>query len=297
MSPEEARPADRAAMARRVALRIGEIDGVIAVVHGRPEAGGEAGGWSDRGLGIYYHAASPPPVSALRALVNELNERNEDGLISGYGEWGPWANGGGQLWIGDSKVSLLYREIERVAGVIQDCRAGHVTCDYDPGHPHGFHNHIYLAEIALCTPLFDPGNTIAALKLLVAQYPAQMRRAIVERYMREARSMLDIAGKAAARGDVFEVAGCLFRVVAALVQVLFAVNEQYFVSGEGALDFVGEFELTPKRFVTESRAVLSRPGDTPASLMASVERAERLIASTREVISDAPLLRRRRRPK
>ncbi len=282
MSDREAKP-DPMLVARRVAERLGEIDGVVAVVLGGSQARGEADERSDIDLGIYYHAATPPSVESLRALAKDLDERHEDGLVSGYGEWGPWVNGGAWLRVDGWKVDLLYREIEKVAGVIEDCRAGRVTCDYYLGHPHGFHNHIYLGEVATCVPLFDPGNTTTALKLFVAQYPPAMKRAIIERYLYDAQFMSDVARKPAERGDVFEVVGCLFRVIAALVQVLFAANERYFVNEKGALEAISGFERAPRRFVAEAGAVLGRPGDTPERLVASVERAEKLIAGVREV--------------
>lgn len=294
MTDRQAGP-DPIVVARHVAERLGEMDGVVAVVLGGSQARGAADERSDIDLGIYYHAASRPAVDGLRALAKELDDRHEDGLVTDYGEWGPWVNGGGWLRVDGWKVDLLYREIEKVAGVIEDCRAGRVSCDYYLGHPHGFHNHVYLGELATCVPLFDPGNAMTALKLFVVQYPPAMKRTIVERYLYDAQFMLDVARKPAERGDVFEVAGCLFRVVAALVQVLFAANERYFVNEKGALEAIGAFERAPKRFVAEARAVLARTGDTPERLVASVERAEKLIAGVREVASLATSAKGRRR--
>lgn len=297
MTDGERRAAEAMAGARRVAERLGEIEGVVAVVLGGSRARGTADERSDIDLGMYYHAARPPSVDALRALAAEIDDRRENGLLTGYGEWGPWVNGGGWLHVGGWKVDVLYREIEKVAGVIEDCRAGRVSCDYSLGHPHGFHNHIYLGEVAACVPLFDPGNAMTALKLFAAQYPAAMKRAIIVRYLYDAQFMLDVARRPAERGDVFEVGGCLFRVVAALVQVLFAANERYFLNEKGALEAIGGFERAPRRFVAEARAMLARAGETPERLVASIERAEKLIAGAREVAAQEPAARGRRRAK
>jgi len=294
MTAGETRP-EPLVVARQVAARLGEIEGVVAVVLGGSQARGEADERSDIDLGIYYHRATPPSVESLRALAKELDERHEDGLVTGYGEWGPWVNGGGWLRVDGWKVDLLYREIEKVAGVIEDCRAGRVSCDYYLGHPHGFHNHIYMGEVAACVPLFGPGNAMTALKLFVAQYPAAMKRAIIERYLYDAQFMLDLARKPAERGDVFEVSGCLFRVVAALVQVLFAANERYFLNEKGALEAIGGFERAPRRFASEARGLLARVGDTPQRLVASVERGQKLIAGVHEVASVEPAAKGRRR--
>ena len=41
----------------------------------------------------------------------------------------------------------LYRDLARVAAVIAECERGRTACHYQPGHPHGFHTHIYMGEV------------------------------------------------------------------------------------------------------------------------------------------------------
>jgi hypothetical protein len=212
--------------------------------------------------------------------------------MTAFGEWGPWVNGGGWLVIDGWHVDLLYRDIERVAEVIEDCRAGRVTCDYYLGHPHGFHNHIYLGEVSTCRPLIDPGNAISALRVLVNNYPPAMKRALIEKYLFDARFTLDLARKPALRGDVFEVAGCLFRVIAALVQVLFAVNERYFLNEKGALTAISGFPNVPHQFGRQAVALLARAGETPDRLLTSLERAAKMLTSVEELAAGRGLRRR-----
>uniref|UniRef100_UPI003F683C15 hypothetical protein n=1 Tax=Acinetobacter baumannii TaxID=470 RepID=UPI003F683C15 len=66
-----------------------------------------------------------------------LVDRPGETQVTAPGEWGPWINGGSWLSIGGRKVDLLYRDLGRVRAVIADCRAGAVSMDYQPGHPHG----------------------------------------------------------------------------------------------------------------------------------------------------------------
>lgn len=264
-------------LARRVAVRLGEIDGVVAVVLGGSQGRGEPRDDSDIDLGLYYHISRPPSIEALRALARELDNRHPETAVTDFGEWGPWVNGGAWLLIEGQHVDWLFREIGRVAEVIDECRAGRVTCDYYLGHPHGFHNHIYVGEVHYCRPLVDPTNVISALKALTAVYPATMRRAIVDRYLYDARFMLELARKPAHRGDTFHVAGCFFRVAAALVQVLFALNERYFTNEKGSVDAIRAFPLKPSRFGARVTSVLGRPGTTPARLTAAADQFDRLV--------------------
>jgi hypothetical protein len=42
---------------------------------------------------VYYDPARPFSVAELRALVTELDDRRAPEVV-GFGDWGPWINGG-----------------------------------------------------------------------------------------------------------------------------------------------------------------------------------------------------------
>lgn len=277
------------ALAQRVAGRLGRIEGVIAVVLGGSRARDEAHADSDIDLGIYYRPDAPPDVEALRALARELDDRDKPDAVTSYGEWGPWINGGAWLQIEGERVDWLYRDLDRVRTVIDDCRAGVVTCDYQVGHPHGFHNHMYMAEVHICVQLFDPGDALAPLKALTTPYPAELRRAIVHKYGWEAGFALTTTAKAAARGDVHHVAGSLFRCAACLVQVLFALNERYFTNEKGSLRVAESFATQPGGFSETVAGILAQPGSTPEELQEAVGQMNELRKAVVALANDAGL--------
>jgi predicted nucleotidyltransferase len=270
-------------LAARIAGRLIAIDGVAAVALGGSRARGTATATSDIDLGIYYHSGHRPSLDELGALAKELDDRHREGLVTAFGEWGPWVNGGAWLRVDGMAVDWLYRDVGRVTQTIEACRRGEVTCDYYLGHPHGFHNHIYLGEVHLCVPLGDPGNALGALKLLVAAYPAEMRGRIVSRYLFDARFMLETGRRSAARADVMHAAGCLFRVVAALVQVLYALNERYFVNEKGSVAEVESMPLRPTRWSANVASLLGATGTRAEKLVQSIERAEKLVVAVEEL--------------
>jgi hypothetical protein len=187
-----------------------------------------------------------------------------------------------------SKVDWLYRELERVTNVVEDCFRGAVTCDYYLGHPHGFHNHIYLAEIHYCRPLHDPFGILGELKKSVAVYPREMKRALVARFLYDANFMLELARPTASRGDVFHVSGCLFRCAAALVQVLFALNETYFMNEKGALGAADSFSIKPAAFSGRITAILISPDERLRALQARLDEMAALITETRSLAKLRP---------
>ncbi|WP_434042798.1 MULTISPECIES: nucleotidyltransferase domain-containing protein [Sorangium] len=292
-------------VAARVAARLGAIPGVAAVVLGGSRARGEGHPDSDIDLGIYYEPERPPDLEALRALARELcaggpadgvaplakelHGSVPEDVVTPIGAWGPWINGGAWLEVEGRRVDWLYRDLARVRRVIEACRAGQVTCDYQPGHPHGFLDAIYLAEVHDCRPLVDPEGALGPLKALVTPYPPRLRRAIIDRFLWEAGFALDTAQKAGRRGDVLYVSGCLFRAAACLVQALFALNERYVSNEKGALRRTRALARCPENFADRVEAALAAPGQGAEALLGSLGRMEALAREARDLCRlDAP---------
>lgn len=277
------------ALARDVARRLVAVPGVRAVVLGGSCARGDARPDSDVDLGLLYRASEPPDRATLIQLAREMDPRTPPPQVTEPGAWGPWVNGGAWLEVQGRRVDWLYRDIDRVEAVFEACLAGHTSCDYSLGHPHGFHAHVYLGEIHHAVALSDPHDEVARLKERVATYPPALRREIVRRYLYDARFVLELARKPAARGDVFHVAGCLFRSVAALVQVLFALNEVWFTNEKGAVATADGFALCPGDFGLRARTLLAAPGDAGPSLARSLAAGELLVEDTAALCADAGL--------
>lgn len=275
-------------LAERVAQRLGRIEGVVAVVLGGSWARGTARPDSDIDLGLYYYPGRLPSVPELRALAQELDDRHPPDAATNFGEWGPWINGGAWLLIEGQRVDWLYRDLELVRRTIEECRAGRPTCHYQPGHPHGFHNHMYLGEVHLCRPLYDPRGELAALKELTTPYPPLLKRALVDKYLWEAGFMLSLTPKLAQVGDVPYVAGCLYRCAACLVQALFALNEQYFVNEKGSVQDVESFPLRPAGFAATISDALGQLGTSAEQMQASIRRMEELVGAVQALCAEAP---------
>jgi predicted nucleotidyltransferase len=276
-------PGEFLSVAESVALRLGEIERVVAVALGGSCARGTAEKDSDLDLGIYYRSSKPPSVELFRRLACDLQTEGSPAEVTDFGEWGPWVNGGAWLRIHGLKVDWLYRDLERVSKVINDCSRGVVSCDYYLGHPHGFHNHIYLAEIHYCRPLHDPSGVLRELKESIRVYPKRLQQALVAKFLYDANFMLELARSTASRGDVFHVSGCLFRCAAALVQVLFALNETYFMNEKGAVRIADSLSVKPPSFSSRITGILSRPGELSDALQTRIDEMAALITEMRSL--------------
>jgi len=257
-------------VARKLAKKLIAIDGVVGVTLGGSHARDAADESSDLDLGVYYRAEAKPHLEKLRELAASLDDRHKPDEVTDFGAWGPWMNGGAWLKVGGKKVDWIWREIDHVVSTIGECRAGRISIDYLPGSPHGFASHAYMGEVAFGVVLADPKGILAGMKKLAAQYPDTLARAVTGRFLREARFAVENAGPCAKRGDLFPLAGWLFRISACLVQVVFAVNHVYFVNEKGALDATRDFESKPKSFAPRVTAALGKPGAASLKALATL---------------------------
>jgi predicted nucleotidyltransferase len=274
-------------LAEEIAGRLGEVPGVVAVALGGSWSRGEAHLDSDVDLGVYYRPEHRPSVEDLRRLAQELDDRHLPDLATEIGEWGPWINGGGWLRMESRSVDWLYRDADKVAVIIRRCTSGETACHYQPGHPHGFHEHIYLGEVHHCRTLHDPEGLLRELKSTVATYPPMLKRTIIEKYLWEAGFSLETARKPAARGEASYVSGCLFRGVACMVQALFALNERYFINEKGSVRAADSFAVRPERFGKTASELLGCPGRDAETLTESLLRYEALLVAARELCAGA----------
>lgn len=273
------------ALISEIAQRLQAIDGVEAIALGGSRARGTHRSDSDIDIGIYYRPAHPLDLGALERLASEIDDQHRTGLVTQFGGWGPWINGGGWLSVQSIPVDLLYRDLERVSACIDNCRQGDVQIAYQPGHPQGFLTHIYLAEIALCQPLWDPKGILLKLKSPSVPYPPKLKQAILTQFQWEADFSLKVGRKGISRGDVSYVAGCCFRCVSCLMQTKFALNRQYWMNEKGAVALASTFALCPVQLQARIDNVFAGLA-TSNGLVHAVEILEELLRETEAFVSN-----------
>jgi predicted nucleotidyltransferase len=264
-------------LTERVAARLGDIQGVVAVALGGAWAREGGALDADIDLLLYYHDDARPRTRDLRDLARSLNEFHTDAMVSHFWQHGPFVNGGAWLWVEGRRVGWQYRDLGHVRRSVESGRQGGFTAHYQAGYPHGFFSHYHIGEIRHCRVLFDPAREIDRLKALVHTYPKPLKLALLGAFMPEADVTLYGAQKAAAAGDVLYATGCLYRCVACLLQVLFALNEQYLAGEREALAATASFDQGPSDFADIATRILASPGASPSMLQESIGELRALV--------------------
>jgi hypothetical protein len=265
-----------------LAARLSRISGVKAVVLGGSRATGTQDLDSDIDLGLYYHADEPLDTKQLTALCETLNDIPRP-TVTSIGEWGKWVNGGAWLTINGQRVDLLYRELGFVSDIILKSYEGWKESDYYQQPPYGFHSYIYCAETEACKVLFDPEHLIDLLKARVEIYPSALKKSIINSFLWDAEFTLAQCKKASVRAQVYFAAGCFTRIASDLVQVLYALNETYFMSEKRFYAQVDLFSVKPNSILPRLHQLLGQIGISSQSLAAAVANGEGLISDFRRL--------------
>jgi predicted nucleotidyltransferase len=266
---------------RDLAARLSRVGGVRGVILGGSRARGAHTPDSDYDLGVYY--AGSLDVAALQDLAREV--AGPDAQVSRPGDWGRWVDGGGWLRIDGADVDWIYRDLDRVRRAWEDARAGRYSFHTQAGHPLGFPDFCYPAEVALGVVLSDPTGELVDLQEATRDYPSRLGEALVDGLW-EADFLVALARKAVTRADATYVAGCLFRVVGLCAHALHGRSGQWLTNEKGAVASAAGLDITPPGFEAQAHTLLARLGGSPEELTASVDAAEQLVAETAAAVTE-----------
>lgn len=257
------------------------VQGLRAIVLGGSYASGSQRPDSDIDIGLYYDESQPLDIAHIRSIASILNDAPNP-TVTDLGEWGTWVNGGAWLTIENQRVDFLYRNIGFVSSTIDDCNSGTIRSDYWQQPAYGFHSFMYCTETAICRPLYDPDHVIEHLKAKVTHYSPHLKQAIIKNFLWSARFTLDNTYKAASRGEIYLVTGCLARTIHCLVQVLYAINETYYLSEKKLAADISSFSIRPENFLERIYALLGATGSTRSQLQESLAQTEALYNEVKE---------------
>lgn len=268
---------------KRILTLLKTVKGIEAVVLGGSRATGNYSAKSDIDIGIYYSDSSQLDLEGLNRVATQLDDTHRSGLITKIGEWGPWINGGGWLCIDGLATDFLLRDLNKVSTVIDECLNNIITIDYQPGHPHGFVNTIYVAETYYCKILWNSNNNLVNLKDKITPYPLTIKTGIVNKFLWEAGFSITLAYKGLWKDDIVYTTGCIYRVISCLTQVIYALNETYIMNEKGSLANIDEFRIIPQDFKKKVENIFY-------SLTTNTENMKNLVDELSSIVKDVESL-------
>lgn len=260
------------------------VPGVVGIVLGGSRARGNHHPNSDIDIGIYYDEQAGFHIEAMNCIAGKLDDEHRENLVTPLGGWGPWVNAGGWLKVQGYHVDLILRDIHRVSNVIEDCLSGKVSTHYHAGHPHAFLNVMYMGEISISKVLADPMGKLRNLKAKTTPYPKALQDALISYFSFEASFSLMHADSNVNKNDVSFVAGCCFRTISCLNQVLFAKNEEYCINEKKAAAIVDCFPVKPKDYKRRVDTIITLLSSEQERTREGVDMLGQLVRETEELV-------------
>ncbi len=272
-------PPEKARLLEEIASVLARVTNVEAVALGGSYARGTHGPDSDLDIGIYYREATPFPIADIRDIARSFSVSGSPTVTEFY-EWGPYVNGG--AWIDNAvcKVDFLYRNLDQLEGIVAAALRGEWTHSFDQQPPFGFRSVTTLGEIHCGQSLYDPANVLGPLKNDVALFPPALKTRIIRDSFRCAEFSFQSARVFGSTSDLPYLVACMTRIYHYLVQMLFALNETYFMNDKRVLKEIEAFAKKPADFGARVSAILAAPGDSAEKLGASLGKLEKLFAET-----------------
>lgn len=261
-------------LVRRLAGRLIEVSGIRAVVLGGSRARGTHRPDSDMDLGLYYDGT--PDLEALTGIARSL-PGNEQVVVAGPGGWGPWVDGGAWLRIDGLHVDWILRDVHRVQEQCARALAGEFSFHAQPGHPLGFLDIAYAAEIATCQVLEDPDGFVAGAKEVLQPYPPALRGVMVANLW-QAEFLLAGARKVVDAGDPAYVHLCCSTALMLCAHGWHAAAGVWVTNEKGLVPGVERLALDTGGFSAAARRALE--GSATAGERVRLEAVEELVRST-----------------
>jgi hypothetical protein len=240
-----------------LAARLAAIPGVVAVTLGGSRATNTAVDGSDWDFGLYYRGRlDPADIVAL----------GWPGPVFAPGDWGRIVNGGAWLTIDDTRVDLIYRDLDEVLHWTAAAGQGRFEIHREVGYVAGIPTYVLAGELAL-------GKVLAG-DLPRPRFPSKLRESAPAVWSRLAAGALYFADAHAQRQDR----------VASLANLCQAV----LAAAHGRLAAAGEWTLNEKRLVDRAglRHIQDRLGLPASSLTALVADVRTALGLTDTVWTD-----------
>jgi predicted nucleotidyltransferase len=258
-----------------IAKKISGVHGVCAIVLGGSRARGAARTDSDFDVGIYYDRELD--VEGIRRVATEIALARTTPVVTEPYTWGRWVNGGAWIDTSGGRVDFLYRNLVDVRRVLEQSQRGEYEHDFDQQPSFGFRSYNYLAELRCCAPLADSERIIEKLKESCWEYPAALRRRVINDSLFSAEFSIYHLKTFIGQREAWNASAAKARIVFYLLHALFALNREYWFGDKGAIDRAEQFQFVPDDLQTRLTALFADPFE-------GREGIERLILETRELI-------------
>jgi len=231
---------------------------------------------ADSDVDIYLFAdAFVPAARRVELVAGRLGDAAQ--AVS-WGADAPFVEGGTDFSVDGIRVECWLRSARRVEATIADCLQGRIRREHAVWTAMGYFNYVALGDVHAMRIVDDPRGMLARWKAQVATYPEPLRDAILRHFMAEAAFWPENRHYLGAveRTDVIYTSAIVQQAAQALIQVVFALNREYFPGEKKLAEALEKLTIVPAEFAATIEGLLC-PG--PARGVDELREQQRALAS------------------
>jgi predicted nucleotidyltransferase len=204
------------------------LKGKYAISLGGSHAKGYADTNSD--IDFYIYTEDMVSFSERKTIIGIIADHDQKTYLDENIEKQIWG-GCVDFYYQAHKIETTIRSFDKVNEIVQNCLQGIINIMPTVWTLNGYLDYIYLSELSFIKPLEDPYRIIANWKEQIQPYPDKLKQSIINTFWGKATFWLDNFHYKSAikRCDIIYTSGIIQQTVHNIIQILFAINETYFL--------------------------------------------------------------------
>jgi len=230
-------------------------------------AGAHAKGAADADSDLDFYMiieAAKPCVEIMQVIQSVADDPSSIYISSGFDD-APYGGSIDFRYRG-IPIETTVHTASRLRQRVEECLDGRFEIIPQTWTSNGYYTFIYLSELRFVQPLYDPEGIIAAYKNRLEQYPETLRKSIIDCFFERANTWLDNFHYESAieRSDILFTAPIVLHTILDMVQVIFALNRQYFCGDKKLRKALAGMDYCPAALLENLEFLLSASGDIAA---------------------------------
>jgi len=226
-------------------------------------AGAHAKGVADASsdLDFYMIVDGTKPYHEILALIQPVADDVQSIYISSSFDDAPYGGNIDFRYQG-IPIETTVHTASRVHQRVSECLDGTFEIIPQTWTSNGYYTFIYLSELQFVQPLYDPNGLITTYKN-INPYPENLRQAIIDCFWDRANTWLDNFHYESAikRSDLLFTAPIVLHAILDMIQVIFALNRQYFCGDKKLQKALVSLAYCPSALLEHLEFLLSASND------------------------------------
>lgn len=236
------------------------VDGRYAIAL----AGSFAKGNADKGSDIdfFMFVENPKSYEERVKIIQSIADKDKPVWVSESFEESAWG-GTMDFFYQGIPVETTVRTLSQMNQVLDDCLKGKFEVIPALWTTNGYYTYIYLSELSFIKPIDDPDGILVEYQKKISPYPKKLQQSIVKTFFDRSNMWLDNFHYISAieREDIMFTGSIVKATVLDMVQVIFALNEAYFV-GDKKLELqLSHLNYCPHKLSENIEFLMSAPKD------------------------------------